>query len=207
MALSDGFHEVPPGKVAAVVTHLEMRAQVDSRPVTTPKGIALQRIERPDPAWYRDLFCRVGGQDWLWFSRLSMDDAELCAILHDPDVEVYGLMISDYTSNLMDGHAAGLLELDFRDPDTCELAFFGVTPNLIGAGAGRLMMNHAIERAWSRPISRFQVHTCTLDSPAALPFYRRSGFVPVRQQIEIADDPRLVGKLPREAGPHVPIFD
>jgi GNAT superfamily N-acetyltransferase len=197
--LADGFHDVPPGKVATVVTHLEMTAQVAPRPVPEPEGITLDRVTRPDLDWYRDLFQRVGGQDWLWFSRLNMTDAELSAILIAPEVELYALMAGD--------HSAGLVELDFRGHDTCELAFFGVTPDLIGAGAGRFMMNHAITRAWARPIRRFTVHTCTLDSPAALPFYRRSGFVPIRQQVEIADDPRLVGKLPRDAGRHIPIFE
>ncbi|MBK0325865.1 GNAT family N-acetyltransferase [Rhodobacteraceae bacterium F11138] len=197
--LGDGFHDVPPGKVAAVVTHLEMRQPAESRSVPEPKGVTLKRIETPNPDWYRDLFQRVGARDWLWFSRLNLSDAELTAILHDPLVETWALMTRD--------HAVGLLELDFRPADACELAFFGVTPDLIGAGAGRFMMNHAIARAWQRPINLFHVHTCTLDSPAALPFYRRSGFVPVRQQIEIADDPRLTGKLPKDAARQVPIFE
>ncbi len=196
--LGDGFHDMPPGKIAAVITHLEMCRPTDSRPVPEPKGVALKRIETPDPAWYRDLFQRVGARDWLWFSRLNLSDAELTAILHDGHVETWALMARD--------HAVGLLELDFRTPEECELAFFGVTPDLIGAGAGRFMMNHAVKRAWRNPIKRFHVHTSSLDSPAALPFYRRSGFIAIRQQIEIADDPRLTGKLPEDAARQVPIF-
>jgi hypothetical protein len=46
-------------------------------------------------------------------------------------------------------------------------------------------MNRAIERAWSRPIRRFWAHTCTLDHPSALGFYKRSGFRPFRRQVEI----------------------
>lgn len=195
--LSDGFHDVPPGKVAAIVTHLEMRAPAPLRPVPAPDGVTLERVETPQVDWYRDLFRRVGG-DWLWFSRLGLDRTELAAILGHEDVEVFAAMYR--------GRAEGLMELDFREPGACELAFFGLTPALIGSGAGRFLMNAAIARAWERPISRFHVHTCTLDSPAALGFYRRSGFVPVRQQVEIADDPRLTGALPAEAAPHVPVF-
>ena len=198
MTLRDGYHDVPPGKVASVVAYLEMTAPAAPRPVPEPKGIMLDRVERPGTDWYRDLFARVGGHDWLWFSRLNMAEEELRAILHDPDVEVYALM----AGNL----AVGLLELDFRAPGACELAFFGVTRQLVGAGAGRFMMNAAIRLAWARPIARFHVHTCTLDAPTALPFYRRSGFVPTRQRIEIEDDPRLTGKLPLDAAPQVPIF-
>jgi GNAT superfamily N-acetyltransferase len=99
-----------------------------------------------------------------------------------------------------------LLELDFRAPDSCELAFFGVTPALVGRGAGRFLMNRAMEIAWSRPVRRFWVHTCTLDHPAALDFYRRSGFQAFRRQIEVIDDPRLSGLLPRDAAPQIPLI-
>lgn len=196
--LSDGFHDIPAGKVAAVVTHLEMREPAARRSVPAPEGLTFERIEQADPAWYRDLYRRVGSQDWLWFSRLGMEDRALAETLHDPDVELNALM--------QDGVAQGIVELDFRTARTCELAFFGLTSGMIGRGAGRFMMNHAITRAWSRPIDLFHLHTCTLDSPGALAFYRRSGFDPVRQQIEIADDPRLSGLLPQDAGAHVPMF-
>lgn len=198
--LSDGFHDIPAGRVAAVVTHLSMTAPADLRPGPSPEGLSLARIEGPETGWYRDLFSRVGAQDWLWFSRLAMTKSELGAILGNPLVEVWALSRDD--------QAEGLLELDFREPGACELAFFGVAPGLIGTGAGRFLMNAAIDRAWNGPrdIELFHVHTCTLDSPGALSFYRRSGFVPHRQQIEIAPDPRLTGILPEEAATHVPLF-
>lgn len=198
MSLSDGFHDVPPGKVAAVVTHLEMRAPADLRPAPTLAGLTLRRVAAPSSDWYKDLFRRVGAEDWLWFSRLRMEDTALKAIIADPRVHIYTL--------IREGVDEGLLELDFREAGECELAFFGVSKNLIGTGAGRFLMNHAIEKAWKEPIIRFHVHTCTLDSPQALPFYIRSGFTPTRQQVEIADDPRLSGLLGANAGPHVPVF-
>jgi hypothetical protein len=34
----------------------------------------------------------------------------------------------------------------------------------------------------------------------------RSGFTPYRRAIEVADDPRLFGFLPREAAPHIPLL-
>ena len=197
--LSDGLHDVPPGKLAMVVTYLEMRAPVALRPGPAPRGATLERIPTPGLDWYRTLFTRVGGQDWLWYSRLQMPDDALAAILHDPRLEVHALMHN--------GRAEGLLELDFRLTGECELSFLGVTGALIGTGAGRYLMNQAITRAWDSPIDCFHVHTCTLDHPDALGFYIRSGFTPVRQYVEIDDDPRIHGSLPRDAGPHVPIFD
>ena len=47
--LSDGYHDIPPGKVAAVVTHLEMREPAPLRPVPAPEGVSLERVEAPDP--------------------------------------------------------------------------------------------------------------------------------------------------------------
>ena len=197
--LENGFYDVPPGRVATVVTHLEMHAPAPLRPRTAPDGVSFTSMSAPTPGWYRDLFTRVGGHEWMWFSRLKMTDEALSGILDDPKVDVYALVVN--------GHAEGLLELDFRQEGACELAFLGVTETLIGTGAGRFLMNEAITRAWAQPIERFHVHTCTMDHPAALAFYIRSGFTPFRQQIEIDNDPRITGDLPKEAGPHVPVFD
>ncbi|MDF0522111.1 GNAT family N-acetyltransferase [Bradyrhizobium yuanmingense] len=197
MILPDGYSDVPNGKIAAVVTHLEMTAP-PARRDDPPGAWTLRKVDAPALAWYRDLFRRVG-EDWLWFSRARMTDAELAAIIHAPGIEVYALVL--------DGHDEGLLELDFREPGQCELTYFGVTASLIGTGAARFLMNRALERAWSRDVRRVWVHTCTLDHPSAVAFYQRSGFRPFRRQIEVADDPRLDGTAPRDAARHVPIIE
>jgi len=78
--LKDEFTLLPPGQIAAVVTHLEMRTQLPLRRDHVKQGeYALRRQTAPDLGWYRELYRRVG-QDWLWFSRLAMDDAALLAI-------------------------------------------------------------------------------------------------------------------------------
>lgn len=195
-ALAPGLHPVPAGHLAAVVTHLEMTEPAPLRPATPPDGVTLEPHAAPDVEWYRDLFYRVGGQDWLWTSRMVMDRDLLRATLADADVHVWSVRTGGYDE--------GLLELDFRQPGACELAFFGLTRALIGTGAGRWLMNAAIERAWAAPISRFTVHTCTLDHPGALGFYTRSGFRPVRQEIEIMPDPRASGIYPADAAPQIP---
>ncbi len=196
--VDDEFTDVPPGKIATIVTHLEMTEPAPLRPEQPSGGLTLRAVETPEVAWYQALFTRVGAHDWLWFSRLELSDDDLAGIIQHRDVEVYALA--------QGGVDEGLLELDFRVAGACELAFFGVSPALIGTGAGRYLMNRAIACAWRRPIDRFHVHTCTLDHPAAVGFYMRSGFRPVRQQVQIADDPRLTGLLPDTAAPHVPIF-
>jgi GNAT superfamily N-acetyltransferase len=192
------YTDVPAGKIAAVVTSLEMTARPAPRPEQPNSGLSLHHVAKPDLAWFRGLFRRVG-ENWIWFSRLKMPDAELAAIIHDPAVEVSVLKSGE--------QEAGLLELGFRNSGECELSFLGLTPEFVGTGAGRWLMNRAIARAWSRPIRRLWVHTCTFDHQNAIAFYVRSGFRPFRLQIELADDPRLSGLLPRTAAPHVPLIE
>ena len=192
-----GYTTLPAGKIAAVVTHLEMRTRPSLKPAVADGPYALRRPVQPELDWYRDLFRRVGA-DWLWFSRLALDDAQLAAILHDPAVEVHALRHR--------GRDEGLLEFDFRHFPDVEIAFLGITSTLLGKGAGRYLISRALELAWSRGPRRLTVHTCTLDHPRALEFYLRNGFVPYARSVEIADDPRLAGLLPRTAAPQVPIL-
>jgi GNAT superfamily N-acetyltransferase len=192
-----GLTRVDDSQVATIVTHLEMRER--PRPAPMPASM-LRLVPWKTPALdaYRTLFRRVG-EDWLWFSRLVMPDADLAAIIHDPAVSVYA--VADPR-----GVEIGLLELDFRVAGACELAFFGLVPELTGKGHGKWLMSQAKALAWRKGVERFWVHTCTLDSPAALGFYIRSGFTPFLREVEIFADPRLSGHLPRTAAPHVPIL-
>ncbi|WP_275791145.1 GNAT family N-acetyltransferase [Pararhizobium gei] len=194
--LENGYHDVPAGKIAAIVTHLQMLEQPLAR--VEPEGPwTLRRHEAIDLDIYRTLYRRIGAE-WLWISRLAMTDEELAGHIHSSAVEMYILE--------SDGTAEGIAELDFRKAGECEMVFFGISATQIGTGAGRWLMNRAIEKAWSHPIDRFWLHTCTLDSPQALAFYVRSGFTPFRRQIEVLDDPRLSKQSQRHLAPHVPII-
>ena len=50
------------------------------------------------------------------------------------------------------------------------------------AGFGYFFLYHATLNAWSKPISKLLVNTCTLDHPRALPLYQRLGFVPYARE-------------------------
>ena len=195
--LGDGVYAVPKAKIAVIVTSLEMNARAETKPIDLPDGITFRQVI-PTREWYRDVFTRVGGLDWMWYGRLKMAEATLQAILEDPTRAFFTL-----TKDSVD---EALLELDFQEDGNCELAYFGLTSNLIGSGAGRYLMNEAITRAWDAGISRFHVHTCTMDSPQALGFYIRSGFTAYKREVEIDDDPRLIGVLPANAGNGMPVI-
>jgi GNAT superfamily N-acetyltransferase len=196
-ALPFGYSPVAAGELAQVVTFLEM-TQPPARATASAGSLELERFAADDLDAYRSLYRRVG-EDWLWSSRLEMPDAGLGAILGSPQVEAYALQDN--------GQSIGLLELDFREGGACELSFFGLVKDAIGRGFGRRLMDEAIALAWAKPIRRLWVHTCTLDHPAALGFYCRSGFRPYARAVEISKDPRLVGLLPKTAAPNVPLLE
>jgi len=190
------YEPVADGELAAVVTYLEMRSPpADEVPASS---LSLSRIEQPAADGYRTLF-RLVGAPWLWFSRLAMDDNALNAIILDPDVELYAVADEQ-------GCDAGMVELDFREPGQCELAFVGLVPELSGKGHGRWLLAETVRRAWRDGVRRVHVHTCSLDHPAALGAYRRAGFIPYKRAIERFPDPRLLGILPSDCAPQVPLL-
>lgn len=195
--LPAGYHPLPHGHLANVVTCLEMTAKPPLRPAPEA-GFTVDRMGAADTDRFRALF-RAIGQDIMWFSRLMLEEDKLAAIIGNPLVSCHALV--------KDGQDIGLLELDFRSEGECELSFFGVVPSAVGGGAGRYLMNEALTRAWERPINRMWVHTCNYDHPSALSFYQRSGFRPYQVMVEVHPDPRLTGHMPKHASPQVPLID
>ena len=128
-----------------------------------------------------------------------MKDDKLAAIIRDPAVELFEVLDGN-------GRRVGMLELDFREAGEGELAFVGLVPDLSGLGHGRWLLAEAVNRAWREGVSRVHVHTCSLDHPAALAAYRRAGFTAYGRKIERFRDPRLLGILPPDCAPQVPLL-
>ena len=183
--------------LATIVTTLEMRRRPPLRPIPGSR-FRLVRWERPAIDRYRTLFARVGAP-WLWFSRLVMAEPALSAILDDPLIQVHA--VTDPA-----GIEVGMVELDFRQPAACEISYFGLVPELAGQGHGRWLMAETLARSWNKGVERVWLHTCTLDHPGALGFYRAQGFVAVKRTIETFPDPRTSGVLPRDAAPQIPLL-
>ena len=167
MILPDGYSDVPAGKIAAVVTHLEMTARPAPRPDPAGAGRCAGSIFPRSTGFATSI--AASARNGCGFRGYGCPTRNLAAIIQSPLVEVYALA--------HDGRDEGLLELDFREPGQCEFVFFGVTAKLIGTGAGRWLMNRALELAWSRPVTRVWLHTCTFDHPAALPSTSARAFV------------------------------
>lgn len=171
--------------ITSVVTYLEMTSRPTSpTPPRPAKKVSLLRAESPTISYCRYLYNTVG-HDYLWWQRRAMSDADLSAIVQDPNVEVYTLFIG--------GVPAGYGELDRRNGPEIELAFFGLFPEFIGQRLGGYFLRWMIDQAWSYSPSRLIVHTCTEDHPAAIHNYQRHGFVPFDQISEEIPDPATSG--------------
>jgi GNAT superfamily N-acetyltransferase len=183
-----------PGELGTVVTYLEMRERPKLRPSPeSPLRIVRWAEVRPDK--YRMLFRRVGAP-WLWYSRLQMDDSTLLANV----AEVHAVVDRA-------GIEVGMLELDFRQPNECLIRFLGLVPELAGKGHGKWLFAQTLALAWRKGVERVHVNTCSLDHPAALPSYLNAGFKAYRRAFESFPDPRLLGLLPADAAPQIPLAD
>ena len=75
-----GYYELPKGRLANVVTCLEMTSRPALRDASLPEGYSLRPVDVSDLDGYRRIFRKVG-EDLMWFSRLIMPDEKLAAIL------------------------------------------------------------------------------------------------------------------------------
>ena len=190
----DGMAEVPNGTIVAVVTFLECR----TRPVVPAEpAVVLEPIGPDEPQRFRALFRDVG-TDWLWTSRLRYSDADIAGRIATPGIETRAIRL--------DGADVGLVETDTRERGSVEVVLFGLVPGAVGRGLGKAAFSRVVADAFDRHgVERVWLHTCTLDHPRAMGFYRSFGFRAFRRAIEIVPDPRLSGLMPADAAADHPI--
>ena len=194
---TNGITELPPGRIACVVTFMQNPGPPPAPPAP-PAGLTLETQSPVEVAAYRALYRRVG-ENFLWLSRLLMPEAELAGWLGLPTTEIQFARRGSVP--------IGLIELDRSAAGDTEIVSFGVVPEEIGSGASHFMMQALLGEEFARGARRVWLHTCTFDHPAAIPFYRQHGFRAYKFAVEIAEDPRLNGLLPKEAAPQVPLLD
>ncbi len=125
------------------------------------------------PSFYRYLYGEVG-RAYHWRDRTRWTDDELRAHLSRPAVSVWVLARG--------ATPAGWFELVRHEDGAVEIAYFGLIPEFVGGGIGKHLLTEAAEQAWKMGATRVWLHTCTLDSPAALPNYLARGFTPFREE-------------------------
>jgi GNAT superfamily N-acetyltransferase len=145
---------------------LEMTAPDQLRPARAVEGFEVRVLPEPDVALSRDLYDRVGGP-WQWTDRLGWDDDRWGAHLGAPGVATW--------IGYLDGTPVGYAEIVRRSADV-EIASFGLVPGMAGRGLGGALLATVTQGVWDAGADRVWLHTCSLDSPAALPSYERRGF-------------------------------
>jgi GNAT superfamily N-acetyltransferase len=143
---------------------LEMLDPGELRPARPVDGFEVRRLDPPDVGLSRRLYEQVG-EPWQWTDRLGWGTSRWSAHLAHAETWV----------GYLDGEPVGYAELT-REGDDVELASFGLLPGYAGRGLGGALLAAVTERAWESGAGRVWLHTCSLDSPAALPAYERRGF-------------------------------
>lgn len=166
---------IPAGaEITYTVTYLEMtNAPCDPAPAL-PDDVRLEECKGP-PAWFFLSLYNAVGWMYEWVDKLAEDRETLRAFVQHPDVTLYVAY--------RDGWPAGFFLLDGRAAGICDLGYFGLVPEAVGAGLGGPLLRHAIATGWSRAgVEKMTVNTCTLDHPRALDLYKTAGFRPVRTE-------------------------
>jgi GNAT superfamily N-acetyltransferase len=162
-------------------TYLELRSPEQLRPARFRDPAVRVEPRTPiDVSRYRRLYQTVGGP-WHWVDRNAWSDERLAAYLSRDTVSVWECTAGDAS--------AGYFELELHSDGSAEIAYFGLAPEFIGRGIGKGLLTRAAEEAWALGPSRVWLHTCTLDSPRALPNYLARGFEPFRQETYVVQLP------------------
>lgn len=159
-------------RTSVAITYLRLEERPSSERSALPAGVRVRQPEVVAPSHYRDLYNGVG-RNWHWTDRAWLSDEEIGRLIHRTNISVFLLEV--------DGQEAGFAELEGRDDGSVQIAYFGLLPGYIGKGLARPFLEAVLDAADSRgkPV---WLHTCSLDHPAALPFYRSAGFRPYRTE-------------------------
>ncbi len=122
---------------------------------------------------YRRLYDMVGAP-WHWTDRRAWSEEKLTAHLARPAISIFECLVGD--------ESAGFFELERHSGDDVEIAYFGLAQAFIGRGLGKALLTRAVEEAFALGVGRVWLHTCTLDSPHALPNYQSRGFTPFNRE-------------------------
>lgn len=168
---------IPAGtEVPFTVTYLEMPENPGLAAPDLPEDVRLEHAADA-PVWFFLSMYHAVGRAYEWRDRFQQakDDPEaLAAFVCDPLVEMWVAYAK--------GWPQGFFMLDRRKAGICDLAYFGLVPEAVGAGLGGTLLRTAIAKGWRRGVSKMTVNTCTLDHPRALDLYKKLGFRPVRTE-------------------------
>lgn len=151
------------------VTFLELTDRAGIRPPAEPpkRDYALERFDDPEVArWFYE---RVGANH-SWIDRLSWTPGQWRRRADE----------GESWMATVGGERAGYFSLRLSQ-DPVEIDVFGLLPEFQGLGLGGHLLTDALRRGFELG-DRVWLHTCTLDSPRALPNYEARGMRVYRRE-------------------------
>jgi GNAT superfamily N-acetyltransferase len=153
---------------AEVTTYyLEMRSPQELRPKRLAlEGLLLMKAEIPSAELQHFLYRSVGG-NWYWYEKADWTYRQWLEYALNPHLHTWVAYLK--------GTPAGYFQLEVQPEGNIEIVYFGLLEQFSGMGLGGYLLTCALEEAWRLGAKRVWVHTCSLDSPAALANYQARG--------------------------------
>ena len=144
------------------VTFLELTDQAQIKAPERPPTLAYELERVTDPMLSRWFYVQIGERH-QWVDRLPWPPERW---------EEWARTTESWMATVA-GERAGYFSLRLDD-DPVEVDIFGVLPEYQGSGLGGELLTRALRRGFDLG-DRVWLHTCSLDSPAALPNYVARG--------------------------------
>jgi GNAT superfamily N-acetyltransferase len=159
--------------IRVIRTYVQLLSPAALRRAPLSDGYEIVRADPCPVAFARYLYTEIG-REYRWMERMTWPDEKFAELLARRTTSVWVLY----------GHGVpgGFFELNEHDDDSIEITYFGLMRDFIGKGLGKQLLSFAAESAWAMNPSRVWLHTCTLDSPVALPNYLARGFEKYREE-------------------------
>lgn len=167
---------------AEVTTYyLELHSPEEMRPrLAEIEGLQVMKAMLPSAELQRFLYRSVGSR-WNWYQKASWNDAQWWEYAQNPDLHTWVAYLK--------GTPAGYFQLEVQPAGNIEIAYFGLMEQFIGMGLGGYLLTCALQEAWRLGAKRVWVHTCSLDSQAALANYLARGMQLYKTQTSVVEIP------------------
>ncbi|MFC6919951.1 GNAT family N-acetyltransferase [Meiothermus taiwanensis] len=161
--------------------YLEMRSPHELRPKRVEmEGLQLIKAEIPSAELQHFLYRSVGG-DWYWYEKADWTYQQWLEYAQNPHLHTWVLFLK--------GTPAGYFQLEVQPDNQVQIVYFGLLPQFSGMGLGGHLLTCALEEAWRLGAKRVWVHTCSLDSPAALANYQARGMQLYKTETRLMEIP------------------
>ena len=167
----------PGDKISYTVSYLQMSAAPAFDWPRQPSPDISVVVSKNPPTWYFFNLYAAVGSNYEWTDKYKLPRNEVDDFLSDLNVRLFTLFKNGWT--------AGFFVLDKRKVGICDLAYFGLVPEVIGYGYGDYLLKYAVKESWrEKDVEFLTVNTNTLDHHNALPLYKKMGFELVNSQEE-----------------------